>query len=55
MTPEQIEVRAESAPWSNGLNLLIKSGHAHAKEILFETIPEGQIVNPTVTISRKQG
>jgi hypothetical protein len=51
---ESIYVRATSGPWWNGVDILFRQGNAFGVRILMEVKKEGEIIEPTIRISRSE-
>lgn len=46
----QIQIRAVSAPWYRGVELLIRQGRDVGVNVVMEPAEDGQPVDPTITI-----
>jgi len=51
---EKIELRAVSAPWHGGVELLVKQGNAFGVNVILEAKQEGLAVEPTMRIGRTE-
>ena len=51
---KDIELRAVSAPWHGGVELLVRQGDSFGTNITMETVPPGRIVEPTLRISMEK-
>ena len=47
---EKTELRAVSAPWHGGVELLIRQGNAFGVNVVMETKEPGMMVDPTLRI-----
>jgi len=47
---EKVELRAVSAPWHGGVELLVRQGDAYGVNVTMETKKQGLIVEPTLRI-----
>ena len=50
---KKVQVRAQSAPWHSGVEIVIRDGMRVGTNITMETVEEGSIVNPTMKITRE--
>lgn len=48
-----LAIRAQAAPWHNGIEIMITDGDAVACNLSMEKVPEGQTVAPTMTITNQ--
>lgn len=48
---ENIIVRAVSAPWHDGVEILIKDGNSYGISVTFQKPDEGLLIEPTARIS----
>ena len=47
---ERLELRAVSAPWHGGVELLVRQGNAYGVSVTMETKKPGLVVEPTLRI-----
>ncbi|MAC32231.1 MAG: hypothetical protein CME38_01335 [Haliea sp.] len=51
---EKIQIRAVSAPWHSGVELLVRHGDSVGVSINMETLDHNRAVEPTVRIGRDE-
>jgi len=51
---DKLELRAVSAPWYGGVELLVKQGDAFGTNIILEKKDEGLVIEPTMRIDNDQ-
>ena len=51
---EKIEIRAVSAPWHSGVELLVHKGNAYGVNVIMETKEPGLMVEPTIRIGMNE-
>lgn len=49
-----LKIRAQAAPWSNGIHLLICQGSSVGVSVQMQEAPEAVVVSPTLTISNSE-
>jgi hypothetical protein len=54
MFDDKVEVRAILAPWSRGVEFLIKSGNSVGIAVTMKTIVEGEAVKPTFELKMNE-
>ncbi len=47
---EKIELRAVSAPWHHGVELLVRQGNSYGTNIILDPIKKGAVAEPTMRI-----
>lgn len=47
---EKMELRAVSAPWHRGVELLVRKGHSIGIAVTMEAMSPGSYIEPTLTI-----
>ena len=50
MIAEGAKIRAMSAPWGNGVELMVLQGESYGVNVVMERLPEASLVEPTMRI-----